>query len=401
MADAPSQGAAPLAALRPDAAQGRAGAFDAMAVLAGLTLTALLARLSLEVPGSPVPVTGQTLGALLAGGLLGARLGGISQVIYLVAGAAGLPVFAGGAAGLEHLSGPTGGYLAGLVAAAGIAGALVERGWVHGPAIKSLPRALGAMLLASAAVFALGLPWLAASGIGAVRALSAGLVPFLPGALLKAALAAGAVNLAARWRPTVGMALFAFIPVVLFLLVAHPRPIGPSLALALVLMLGHRFLASPYPDAVRDERCLWCMRRLPDDRRPLALATRRGELEAWCCARHRTPAGRFFGLLDAARLPLAAGIFVPLLLLLAALGAAASGRPLWLDEVTALFRLVVGLTVVAASLAYPLAAERRPPKVPFPVHNFFLLGVRALLWVFRLVGTWWIAAGAWFFLARL
>lgn len=284
----------------------------------------------------------------------------------------------------------------GLVAAAGIAGTLVERGWG-----RNLARSLGAMILASAAVFALGVPWLALEGGGAGEALSAGLVPFLPGALIKAALAAAAVTLAARWRPAVGLALFAFIPVVLFLLVAHPPPVGLSLALALLLMLGHRFLAAPYPGAVRTERCLWCMRRLPADRRPLALATRRGELEAWTCARHHPHAERFFGLLDAARLPLAVGIFVPLLLLLAALGAAAGGRPDWLGEATAFFRLVVGVTVVTASLVYPWAPARRPPRVPFPVHNFFLLGVRALLWVFRLVGVWWIAAGASFFVERL
>ncbi len=206
---------------------------------------------------------------------------------------------------------------------------------------------------------------------------------------------------AERWRPALGLALFAFIPAVLYLLVAHPPPVGLSLGAAVALMIGHRFLAAPFAKAVRKERCLWCNRPLPADRRPLTLAARGGEVEAWCCARHRARAGRFFAFLGAGRLPLAAGIFVPLLLLLAALAAAAAGRPLWLEEATALFRLAVGLTVVTASLAYPLAAERRTPAVPFPVHNFSLLGVRALLWVFRVVGVWWIAAGAWYFLGRL
>jgi len=91
--------------------------------------------------------------------------------------------------------------------------------------------------------------------------------------------------------------------------------------------------------------------------------------------------------------PLAAGIFLPLLLLLAALAAAALGRPGPLPATTAVFRLAIGLTVVSASLAYPLAAERLPPAVPFPVHNFFLLGVRPLLWIFRIVGVWWVVAG--------
>ena len=54
--------------------------------------------------------------------------------------------------------------------------------------------------------------------------------------------------------------------------------------------------------------------------------------------------------------------------------------------------------MVTASFTYPLAAERRPPAVPFPVHNFFLLGVRPLLWIFRIVGVWWVVAGARFLL---
>lgn len=380
--------AAPLAALRPAGGEPRARAFEAMALVAGAVLTALLARLAVPVPGSPVPVTGQTLGALLAGGLLGGRLGAGSQALYLVAGALGLPAFAGGAAGVAHVGGPTGGYLAGLVAAAGVAGWLVERGWA-----RSVPRALAAMLLASAAVFVAGVPWLALNS-GGGRALEAGLLPFLPGALIKAALAAAMVVLAGRWPPALGAMLFAFIPLVLYLFVGHPEPVGLSLGLGLALMLGHRFLAAPYPDFVRERRCLWCNRRLADTWEPVPLAAAGGTLEARACPRHRAPAARFFSFLDAARLPLAAGIFVPLALLLVALTAAAFGRPGPLPAVTALFRVVIGFTVVTASLAYPLAAERTPPAVPFPVHNFFLLGVRVLLWIFRLVGVWWLVLGA-------
>ncbi len=382
---------APLLALRP-AEGARAWGFDAVALLAGAALTALLARVAVTVPGSPVPVTGQTLGALLAGGLLGAGRGAGSLCLYLLAGALGLPAFAGGSAGIEHLAGPTGGYLVGLAAAAGIAGWTVERGWA-----RSAPRALAAMLAASAAVFAFGVPWLAV-GTGGGRALQAGLVPFLPGALLKAALAAAVVVLVARWTPALGATLFAFIPLVLYLFVGHPEPVALSLGLGLALMLGHRFLAAPYPALVRERRCLWCNRRLTGAREPLTLSTRGGPLEARTCPRHRAPAARFFSFLDAARVPLAAGIFLPLILLLAALAAAALGRSGPLPAATALFRLAIGLTVVTASLAYPLAAERRPPAVPFPVHNFFLLGVRPLLWIFRLVGIWWVVVGGRFLL---
>jgi hypothetical protein len=92
-----------------------------------------------------------------------------------------------------------------------------------------------------------------------------------------------------------------------------------------------------------------------------------------------------------------------LLLLLAALAAAAAGagQPRALAASTALFQLLVGVTVSVAAWGYLLVrspAENAPIPVPFPAHNFFLLGVRLLLWIFRLVGAWWIVRGASFFL---
>jgi len=96
------------------------------------------------------------------------------------------------------------------------------------------------------------------------------------------------------------------------------------------------------------------------------------------------------------------GIFVPLLLLLLALLATALGRTVPLLAATALFQLIVGVTVNTAALGYlfqrPRPAPGVPIAVPFPVHNFFLLGVRILLWIFRLVGIWWIWKGLSFFL---
>jgi hypothetical protein len=81
-----------------------------------------------------------------------------------------------------------------------------------------------------------------------------------------------------------------------------------------------------------------------------------------------------------------------------ALAATAAGRQVRLDDATALFQLVVGLTVNVAALGYLFLRPRATPvPVPFPVHNFFLLGVRTLLWIFRLVGIWWIWKGlSWF-----
>ncbi len=198
-----------------------------------------------------------------------------------------------------------------------------------------------------------------------------------------------------------GVVLFLFIPVVLFLFVRHPEPIGLSLAAGVVLMVGHRRLARPYMTKVLPVKCVWCNRIPPrggDAGETLELQTGGGELLARCCPGHREPAARYFTFLDRWRMVMRAGIFLPLLLLLAALAAAAFGREVPLPEVTALFQGVVGLTVNLAAFGYLAVTPRSPVAVPFPAHNFFLLGVRNLLWVFRIVGIWWMAVAARFFL---
>ena len=204
-----------------------------------------------------------------------------------------------------------------------------------------------------------------------------------------------------RWQ-LLGVALFLFIPVVLFLFVRHPEPVAASLGAGVALMVGHRFLARPYMEAVRMRKCLWCNGRPRPEAAtlPLLVGSRDagGELVAAVCPRHRDPAARFVAFLDRARLPLRLGIFVPLLLLLAALVAAAVGERRWLAPAVAIFQLLVGITVNVAAFGYLAAApppdDGAPARPPFPAHNFFLLGIRNLLWVFRLVGIWWIAAGA-------
>jgi hypothetical protein len=208
----------------------------------------------------------------------------------------------------------------------------------------------------------------------------------------------------------VGVVLFLFIPLVLSLFVRHPKPIGASLVAGVVLMAGHRFLARPYMRRALGSKCVWCNRVLPPPGEPeagttLDLAAADGEvLAARCCsAEHARPPWRFFHFLTLARLPLQLGIFLPLLALLAALGAAAWGHGRSLPAATAFFQLAVGVTVSAAAWGYLLLPAAATPRqaivVPFPVHNFFLLGVRALLWIFRLVGAWWIVRGALYFIA--
>jgi hypothetical protein len=197
-----------------------------------------------------------------------------------------------------------------------------------------------------------------------------------------------------------GVLLFLFIPLVLFLFVQHPEPVGVSLAAGVVLMMGHRFLARPYMERVLPRKCVWCNRTLPPEAgEVLELRSGDREIPARCCPGHRLPAAKFFAFLDAWRWPLRAGIFLPLLLLLVALALAALGRPAPLADATALFKLVIGITVNVAAFGYLAKAPRSPVEVPFPAHNFFLLGVRNLLWVFRLIGLWWIWQGLRFLLA--
>ena len=190
-----------------------------------------------------------------------------------------------------------------------------------------------------------------------------------------------------------GVLLFLFIPAVLFLFVRHPEPVGLSLAGGVALIVVHRFLARPYMERVLAVKCLWCNRVPP--RTPVELELRSGarKVAAHCCAEHRQPAAKFFSFLHAWRWPLRLGIFLPLLFLLTALAASAAGQPAPVPIATTWFKLVVGVTVNVAALGYFFAREHSPFVVPLPAHNFFLLGVRNLLWIFRLVGLWWIWQG--------
>lgn len=192
-----------------------------------------------------------------------------------------------------------------------------------------------------------------------------------------------------------GIGLFLFIPLVLFLFVRHPAPIGVSLTIGVVLMLGHRFLARPYLERVRGVRCIWCARVLAEDdprRAVLARASDRN-VEFVACAPHADPAHRFFAWLDRLRLPLRLGIGAPLVALLTTLALVAASRPAPLAEAVETFRFVVGITVEIAALGALLGRLGGVPAAAFPLHNFSLLGIRNLLWIFRLVGLWWIAAG--------
>jgi biotin transport system substrate-specific component len=160
----------------------------ALGVAVFAILTALGAKVALPLPGTPVPFTFQPLVVILAGALLGARLGAASQMLYLAAGAVGLPVFAAGG-GLIYLLGPTGGYLLAYPLAAFVTGALVAPGIV---------RMAGALLAGLVGIYAGGVAWLALLG-SMSAAVAMGLTPFFLADLVKVALAA-VVTLRVRER---------------------------------------------------------------------------------------------------------------------------------------------------------------------------------------------------------
>ena len=158
---------------------------NALLVVAASLVTAGAAQLEVRLPWTPVPITGQSFAVLLSGVLLGARRAFLAQLLYLAEGAAGLPFFAGGAAGVGRLVGPTGGYLIAFPFAAAITGLLAERGWDRRPVTMFL-----CMLAGSSVIFALGLAYLS-DFVPKGALLASGLYPFIAGDLLKSLLAAG------------------------------------------------------------------------------------------------------------------------------------------------------------------------------------------------------------------
>ena len=163
-------------------------------ILIGTALIALCARISVYVGDNPVPFTGQTFGVLLSAGALGFRRGLAATVLYVLLGVIGLPVFAGGDHGIERLLGASGGYLVGFMVASAIVGRLAELGWD-----RNLIGSIGAMLIGSAVIYAIGVPWLAFSAFGGDLALAfdKGMRTFLLWDALKLLLAA--VAFPAAW----------------------------------------------------------------------------------------------------------------------------------------------------------------------------------------------------------
>jgi biotin transport system substrate-specific component len=163
---------------------------EAILLGAGVLLVALSAQVSFHLPGTPVPISGQTFAVLLVGSAYGATRGVATIALYLLVGIVGLPVFSSGTSGWEQVSGATGGYLVGMLVAAGVAGLLAQRGLD-----RKISSAVASMLTGNVVIYVFGLAWLYHE---------AGLYPFVVGDLLKVYLAGallpGAWSLVRRVR---------------------------------------------------------------------------------------------------------------------------------------------------------------------------------------------------------
>lgn len=165
-----------------------------VAVVGFALLTALAAQYVIPLPFTPVPITGQTLVVLLAGGVLGSRRGAASMLLYVALGAVGLPFFAQASGGWEVVTGATGGYIVGFIAAAWFVGFLAER-----RQDRAIATSIPAFLTGNAIIYLFGVTWLSYSlNMSAADALSAGLAPFVIGDAFKVALAG--LALPATWK---------------------------------------------------------------------------------------------------------------------------------------------------------------------------------------------------------
>lgn len=156
---------------------------DITLVIVGSLFVALAAQVAIPLPFTPVPITGQTFAVALTGALLGSKRGALAILAYLAEGAVGLPFFAGGAGGVAVLKGATAGYLMGFVVSAFVVGWLCERGWDRRLATLALTLLIGDIL-----IFLFGVSWLARF-VGTGQAIEKGFIPFIPGDLIKIALA--------------------------------------------------------------------------------------------------------------------------------------------------------------------------------------------------------------------
>lgn len=163
-------------------------------VVAAAALTALAAQWRIQLPFTPVPITGQTFAVLLTGAALGMRLGALGQLLYVGVGALGAPIFSDGKGGMEIVRGATGGYLVGFIFAAGLVGWMAER-----RQDRTFPTMFTAFILGSVVIYGFGVVGiLVATDWDFAKAFELGVVPFLFGDMIKAA--AAGILLPGAWK---------------------------------------------------------------------------------------------------------------------------------------------------------------------------------------------------------
>jgi biotin transport system substrate-specific component len=159
---------------------------NALLVVLGAALVGLLAQVSFHLSWTPVPITGQTLGVLLAGSALGWKRGSLSMALYWLAGMVGVPWYSNHAHGWTAATGATMGYLVGFIAAAGVCGWIASRG-----EDRSFLSAAGSMVVGNVIIYAFGVSWLAHFlHVSLAKAIELGLTPFLAGDAIKVLIAA-------------------------------------------------------------------------------------------------------------------------------------------------------------------------------------------------------------------
>ncbi len=175
----------------------RLEARDMLSVSLFSALTTVGSFISVPLPFSPVPITLQTMFTYMAGALLGGGLGALSQLIYVLIGICGLPIFAGGKTGPSVLIGPTGGYLIGFISGAFVIGKMSKA-----KKNRSLPWLLACMIVGTSIIYASGIlqlmNWM---NIGFEKAIMIGVAPFIAGDLLKMLMAAYATDRIRRTLP--------------------------------------------------------------------------------------------------------------------------------------------------------------------------------------------------------
>lgn len=163
-------------------------------------MAALGAFPPLMIPAIAVPITAQSMGPMLAGGILGAKRGALAMLLFVLLVAVGLPLLSGGRGGLAVFAGPTAGFIFGWIAAAAVTGYLVERFW---RGLNFVTAFFAATVGGIVVLYGIGIPWISLVGGVPLATAATGSAAFIPGDLIKAGLAAAAVLMVKRAYPMI------------------------------------------------------------------------------------------------------------------------------------------------------------------------------------------------------